>query len=312
MKKFLIAGNWKMNKTSAEAAAFAEELKAKNLPNAKDVCVLAPFTSIEKLGKGLEGSGIGFGAQNVHFEPNGAYTGEVSVAMLQELGIGYCVIGHSERREYFAETDETVNKKLKVLLQAGITPILCVGESLEVREQGGEQTFVAGQVIADFTGIAAADAAKIVIAYEPIWAIGTGKTATPDQAEEMCAFIRGVVSGIYDNATGDLGKRAVAAAERKTLMREKPFTLRTVRNGRSMLVQGVIDCCFEENGRMILIDYKSSFIRPGSPHEAELERIRDEYKVQIDLYREAVEKGTGMEVSEAYLYLLTVSESISL
>ena len=203
MKKFLIAGNWKMNKTSAEAAAFAEELKAKNLPNAKDVCVLAPFTSIEKLGKGLEGSGIGFGAQNVHFEPNGAYTGEVSVAMLQELGIGYCVIGHSERREYFAETDETVNKKLKVLLQAGITPILCVGESLEVREQGGEQTFVAGQVIADFTGIAAADAAKIVIAYEPIWAIGTGKTATPDQAEEMCAFIRGVVSGIYDNATGD-------------------------------------------------------------------------------------------------------------
>jgi len=203
MKKFLIAGNWKMNKTAAEAAAFAEELKAKNLPNAKDVCVLAPFTSIEKLGKGLEGSGIGFGAQNVHFEPSGAYTGEVSVAMLQELGIGYCVIGHSERREYFAETDETVNKKLKVLLQAGITPILCVGESLEVREQGGEQTFVAGQVIADFTGIAAADAAKIVIAYEPIWAIGTGKTATPDQAEEMCAFIRGVVSGIYDNATGD-------------------------------------------------------------------------------------------------------------
>ena len=199
MKKFLIAGNWKMNKTSAEAKAFAEELKAKNLPNAKDVCVLAPFTSIEALGRALDGSGIGFGAQNVHFEPNGAFTGEVSVSMLQELGIGYCVIGHSERRQYFAETDETVNKKLKVLIEAGITPILCVGESLEVREQGGEQAFVAGQVVADFAGISAADAAKIVIAYEPIWAIGTGKTATPEQAEDMCAFIRGVVGGIYDD-----------------------------------------------------------------------------------------------------------------
>jgi hypothetical protein len=143
MKKFLIAGNWKMNKTSAEAAAFAEELKAKNLPNAKDVCVLAPFTSIEALGKGLEGSGVGFGAQNVHFEQSGAFTGEVSVPMLKELGVGYCVVGHSERREYFNETDETVNLKLKALLAAGITPILCVGESLEVREGGGEQTFVA-------------------------------------------------------------------------------------------------------------------------------------------------------------------------
>lgn len=199
MKKFLIAGNWKMNKTSAEAAAFAEEIKAKNLPNAKDVCVMAPFTSIAALGKGLEGSGIGFGAQNVHFEPKGAFTGEISVSMLQELGVGYCVIGHSERREYFAETDETVNKKLKVLIEAGITPILCVGESLEVREQEGEQAFVAGQVIADFAGIPAADAAKIVIAYEPIWAIGTGKTATPEQAQDMCAFIRGVVGGIYDD-----------------------------------------------------------------------------------------------------------------
>ena len=192
-----------MNKTSAEAAAFAEEIKAKGLSNAKDVCVLAPFTLIEGLGKALEGSGIGFGAQNVHFEPSGAFTGEISVPMLEDLGVKYCIVGHSERREYFNETDETVNAKLKALIAAGITPILCVGETLEIREQGGEQTFVAGQVIADFSGIPAADAAKVVIAYEPIWAIGTGKTATPDQAEEMCAFIRGVVSGIYDQATGD-------------------------------------------------------------------------------------------------------------
>ena len=192
-----------MNKTRGEAVAFAEEIKAKNLSNAKDVCVLAPFTALQDLGAALEGSGINFGAQNVHFKESGAYTGEVSVPMLKDLGVGYCVIGHSERREYFAETDETVNLKLKALLEAGITPILCVGESLEIREQGTEQTFVAGQVVADFEGIGPADAVKIVIAYEPIWAIGTGKTATPEQAEDMCAFIRGVISGIYDVATGD-------------------------------------------------------------------------------------------------------------
>ena len=203
MKKFLIAGNWKMNKVSSEAVSFAEELRSRKLSNAGDVCVLAPFTVLKDLRDSLEGSGIGFGAQNVHFEPNGAFTGEISVPMLSDTGVGYCIVGHSERREYFAETDETVNKKLKALLEAGITPILCVGESLEIREQGGEQTFVAGQIVADFDGIALADAPKIVVAYEPIWAIGTGKTATPEQAEEMCAFIRGVLSGIYDNATGD-------------------------------------------------------------------------------------------------------------
>jgi len=203
MKKFLIAGNWKMNKTIAEAKEFAEAIKAKNLPNEKDVCICAPFTTLAALGDALKGSEIGFGAQNVHFEQSGAFTGEISVSMLQEIGVGYCVVGHSERREYFAETDKTVNLKLKALLEAGITPILCVGETLEIREQGSEQTFVAGQVVEDFEGIPAADAAKIVIAYEPIWAIGTGKTATPDQAEDMCAFIRGVISGIYDNGTGD-------------------------------------------------------------------------------------------------------------
>ena len=203
MKKFLIAGNWKMNKTIKEAKEFAAELKALDLPNAKDVCVLAPFTQLTALADEFAGTEIGFGAQNVHFEESGAYTGEVSVPMLKEIGMGYCVVGHSERREYFAESDVTVNLKLKALIAAGITPILCVGESLEVREQGGEQTFVASQLVADFEALSAADAAKVVIAYEPIWAIGTGKTATPEQAEEMCAFIRGVISGMYDNATGD-------------------------------------------------------------------------------------------------------------
>ena len=203
MKKFLIAGNWKMNKTIAEAKEFADALAAKNFANAEEVAILAPFTQLVTLGESLKGSGIGFGAENVHFEPSGAYTGEISVPMLEEIGVNYCIVGHSERREYFAETDETCNLKLKALIAAGITPILCVGESLEVREGNGEQTFVASQLVADFKGMPADDVAKVVIAYEPIWAIGTGKTATPDQAEEMCAFIRGVLSGIYDNATGD-------------------------------------------------------------------------------------------------------------
>lgn len=203
MKKFLIAGNWKMNKTTAEAVKFAEELKAKELANAEEVAILCPFTQLTELGKALCGSGIGFGAQNVHFEPSGAFTGEISVPMLTEIGVDYCIVGHSERREYFGETDKTVNLKLKALLDAGIVPILCVGESLEIREGKGEQTFVASQLIADFEGIPADCLTKIVIAYEPIWAIGTGKTATPEQAEEMCAFIRGVVGGMYDNKTAD-------------------------------------------------------------------------------------------------------------
>ncbi|MBR2541085.1 MAG: triose-phosphate isomerase [Mogibacterium sp.] len=203
MKKFLIAGNWKMHKTTAEAVSFAEEIKAKNLENAEDVAVLAPFTQLSELGKALAGSGIKFGAQNVHFEPSGAFTGEISVPMLEEIGVDYCIVGHSERREYFGETDKTVNLKLKALIAAGITPILCVGESLEVREAQGEQTFVASQLIADFEAMPISDVAKVVIAYEPIWAIGTGKTATPDQAEEMCAFIRGVMGGMYSNEVAD-------------------------------------------------------------------------------------------------------------
>lgn len=203
MKRFLVAGNWKMNKTRGEAAAFAEEIKAKGLSNAEDVCILAPFTALADLKNALEGSDIGFGAQNVHFEKSGAYTGEISAPMLEDIGVGYCIVGHSERREYFNETDATVNAKLKTLIAAGITPILCVGESLEIREQSAEQTFVACQIIAAFAGIPAKDAEKVVIAYEPIWAIGTGRTATPEQAQEMCAFIRGVMAGIYDNAAGN-------------------------------------------------------------------------------------------------------------
>ncbi len=204
MKKFLIAGNWKMNKTTAEAVEFAEALKAKKLENAEDCAIMAPFTQLVELKKALEGSGVKIGAQNVHFEPSGAYTGEISVPMLKEIGVDYCVIGHSERRQYFNETDDTCNRKLKALLENGIKPILCVGESLDIREAKGEQTFVAAQLFADLEGIYKDELKNIVIAYEPIWAIGTGKTATPVQAEEMCAFIKGIVSGMYeDPAVGD-------------------------------------------------------------------------------------------------------------
>ena len=128
MKEFLIAGNWKMYKTKAEARAFAEELKAMNLPNASSVAIMAPFTQLDTLVEAFKGTGIKVGAQNVHYEKEGAYTGEISVDMLKEIGVDYCVVGHSERRQYFGETDETVNRKLKVLIDAGITPILCVGE----------------------------------------------------------------------------------------------------------------------------------------------------------------------------------------
>ena len=203
MKKYLIAGNWKMNKTTAEAVEFGKEIAALNLPNSEDVAIMAPFTQLVSLKEALKGSGIKIGAQNVHFEESGAYTGEISIPMLKEIGVDYCVIGHSERREYFNETDETVNKKLKALIENDITPILCVGESLEVRESAGEQTFVASQLVTDLSGLLPEALSKLVIAYEPIWAIGTGKTATPEQAEEMCAFIRGVVAGMYSDEIAD-------------------------------------------------------------------------------------------------------------
>ena len=203
MKKFLIAGNWKMNKSIAEAKLFADQLKGERIAHPEQLAVIAPFTQLETLKRELDGTGIKVGAQNVHFEKSGAYTGEISVPMLKELDIDLCIVGHSERREYFAETDSTVNMKLNALLNAGITPILCVGESLEIRETGNAMLFVSGQITEDLDGLTPAEVEQIVIAYEPIWAIGTGKTATPDQAEEMCGFIRGMIEGMYGRETAE-------------------------------------------------------------------------------------------------------------
>ena len=198
-----IAGNWKMFKTKADASAFAEEFKALYQGTDVKAAVCAPFTDLQTLVDAFEGTGIGVGAQNVHFADEGAYTGEISVAMLEEIGVDYCIVGHSERRQYFAETDETVNLKLKKLLAGPIRPIMCVGESLEQRDSGELFDFVRSQLVGGLDGISAEDMRRVVIAYEPIWAIGTGRTASPEQAEEMCAFIRKVLIDLYDEDTAD-------------------------------------------------------------------------------------------------------------
>ena len=198
-----IAGNWKMFKTQAEAKAFAEEFKGLYQGTDVQTAICAPYTNLPVLVEAFAGSKIGVGAQNVHFAEEGAYTGEISVKMLEEIGVDFCIVGHSERRQYFAETDETVNLKLKALLAGPIRPIMCVGESLEQRDKGELFDFVKSQLVGGLADISAEDMKKIVIAYEPIWAIGTGRTATPEQAEEMCAFIRNCLIEMYSEEVAD-------------------------------------------------------------------------------------------------------------
>ena len=198
-----IAGNCKMFKTKAEAIAFAEEFRELYKDTDVQTAICAPFTNLEALKEAFAGTEIKVGAQNVHFADEGAFTGEISVSMLEEIGVDFCIVGHSERRQYFGETDETVNKKLKKLFEGPIRPILCVGESLEERDADKAFDVVGGQIKADLEGIDAADVKKLVIAYEPIWAIGTGRTATPDQAEEMCAFIRKTLIELYGEEVSD-------------------------------------------------------------------------------------------------------------
>ena len=201
MRKPIIAGNWKMNNTASDAEALITALKPLVADAACDVVVCVPFTDIAVAKKALEGSNIGLGAQNLHFEDKGAFTGEISVPMLVEAGVQYVIIGHSERRQYFAETDETVNKKMHKAISAGLIPIVCVGETLAQREEGVTESFVRGQVKAAYAGINAADVEKTVIAYEPIWAIGTGKTATKEQANEVIGFIRDEMAQIFGAET---------------------------------------------------------------------------------------------------------------
>ncbi len=190
-RKTIIAGNWKMNKTAAEARAFLAELKAKSTQARWcDIVLCVPYTLIPTAVRAAKGTKVEIGAQNVHYAENGAFTGEVSCAMLQEAGAKYVIIGHSERRQYFGETDAMVNKKVLAALQSGLRPIICVGESLEMRELGVTLDHVRAQVKMALNGVPAELLRKIVIAYEPIWAIGTGKTATASQADEVGRVIR--------------------------------------------------------------------------------------------------------------------------
>lgn len=203
LRKAIIAGNWKMNKTRPEAKALLDELKPLAANAGCEVVVCVPFTNLETAVAATKGTNIKVGAQNVHFEKSGAYTGEISADMLVELGVEYVVIGHSERRQYFAETDETVNKRTKAALAAGLKPIVCVGELLWERECNITNEVIARQIKLDFFAVSADDVKKSVVAYEPVWAIGTGKTATADQAEEVCAFIRNELAKLYDKATAN-------------------------------------------------------------------------------------------------------------
>ncbi|MBR7071496.1 MAG: triose-phosphate isomerase [Clostridia bacterium] len=199
----IIAGNWKMNKTPSETTALIQEMKPLVAGADCKVVLCVPFVDLDAALKAAEGSNIGIGAENCHFEKSGAFTGEVSAVMLKEMGVEYVIIGHSERRQYFGETDVTVNKRVKAALAEGLKVILCVGETLEQREQGITAELVAMQTKIALLGVSAEDAANVIIAYEPVWAIGTGKTATSDQAEEVCAIIRKVVAEIYSPAVAD-------------------------------------------------------------------------------------------------------------
>lgn len=203
MRKKIVAGNWKMNKTPKEAIALCELLKASVDTDKVDVVFCVPAVDLIPVTEALKGTRIAVGAQNMFYEESGAYTGEISPAMLEELGVKYVVIGHSERREYFAETDETVNKKVKKAIEHGIVPIMCCGETLEQRELGIAVDFIRTQVKAGLHGLSADEVKGVVIAYEPIWAIGTGKTATSEQAQEICAAVRAVVGEVYGQETAD-------------------------------------------------------------------------------------------------------------
>lgn len=203
LRKAVIAGNWKMNKTRPEAKALIEELKPLVANAGCDVVACVPFTNLETALNAAEGSNIKIGAQNCHFEKSGAFTGEISADMLKEMGVEYVVIGHSERRQYFGETDVTVNKRTKAALNAGLKVILCVGEMLEDRENGITEELVALQTKIALKDVSKDELKNVIIAYEPVWAIGTGKTATAEQANEVCAVIRNVIAKVYDKASAD-------------------------------------------------------------------------------------------------------------
>lgn len=202
-RKKIIAGNWKMNKTPSEAVELVNLLKDLVKNDDVDVVYCVPAIDIVPVVEATKGTNVAVGAENMYFEESGAYTGEISAAMLVDAGVKYVIIGHSERRDYFKEDDVLLNKKVKKAFEAGITPILCCGESLEQRELGVTMNWIRLQIKSDLAGVTADQVKSMVIAYEPIWAIGTGKTATSDQAQEVCKGIRDLIAEIYDTDTAE-------------------------------------------------------------------------------------------------------------
>jgi triosephosphate isomerase (TIM) len=204
MRRPIIVGNWKMHKTTAEAVALVKALKASvSSIQDVDIGVAPPFTALMAVAEALRGAPIFVAAQNMHWEPQGAFTGEVSASMLTDVGCTRVIVGHSERRQYFAETDEMVNRKLKAALNAQLDPILCIGETLAQRESHATFEVLGQQVRQGLAAIPADGMPRVVMAYEPVWAIGTGKTATPAQAQEVHAFIRGLLGDLYGKALAD-------------------------------------------------------------------------------------------------------------
>ena len=203
LRKAIIAGNWKMNNTPSQTTALINEMKPLVADADCEVVLCVPFVDVPAAVEAAKGSNIKIGAENVHFKDSGAFTGEVSADMLVELGVEYVVIGHSERRTYFGETDQTVNLRTLKALEKGLKPIICVGETLEQRELGYTETLLKYQTKMALTNVTADQLKNVVIAYEPIWAIGTGETATSDQAEEVCGAIRACIREVYDEATAE-------------------------------------------------------------------------------------------------------------
>lgn len=203
MRKPIIAGNWKMNKTQKETKDFLTELKPMVQDAACDVVVCVPFTDLTLAKKMLKGSNIKLGAQNVHFAESGAYTGEISAAMLKEIKVEYVIIGHSERRQYFGETNETVNKRAAAALEAKLKPIICVGETLAEREEGRTEEVLFTQLVESLKGFRSKDFDRIIVAYEPVWAIGAGRTASPEDANKSIGFIRKVLYTKFSAVIGE-------------------------------------------------------------------------------------------------------------
>jgi len=204
MRKKIIAGNWKMNKTGDEAASYARNLKIKTLNITKtEIIICPPFTALPPVKEILKESKIKLGAQNVHWEPSGAYTGEISAEMIETAGCSYVIIGHSERRQFFGETNQTVNKKIKQTLTTNLSPIICFGETLQQRQEGRTKNVVKSQLIEGLEGLSLDQMQRLVLAYEPVWAIGTGVTATPEQAEEVHQFIRELIGEIFNSQIAD-------------------------------------------------------------------------------------------------------------